>query len=171
MVLKTPTSSLNRRPGPAAVPWSSPTWWQDVPAPDSRTKEELVFICFLRRAVGPGGPSKPPNMVVPTGPCRSCEACGATVHLACGRQGCAVPLMSPGGQEREASVEKTDVEDLAEPASLPRLLTGAARPETIQISMFVPVMFSSAHSQSLVGVLVYPHGDGTSMTKLCCHSS
>lgn len=47
----------------------------------------------------------PLSVVVPMGPRRSCEARGATVHLACGRQGSAVPLMSPGGQEQEASME------------------------------------------------------------------
>lgn len=36
LLLRTPTSSLSRRLGLAKVP-------QDVPAPGSRTKEELVF--------------------------------------------------------------------------------------------------------------------------------
>lgn len=68
-------------------------------------------------------------------------------------------------------MEGTDGGALAEPASPPRLLTGAARPEMIQISMFILVMLSSAHSEPRVGVLVSPHGDGTSMAKLCCHGS
>lgn len=63
-------------------------------------------------------------------------------------------LMSPGGQS-----EGTDGGNLAEPAFLPRLLTGAARPEMIQISMFVLMMLSSAHSQPLVGAVgVLPWG-------------
>lgn len=37
VLLRTPTSSLSRRLGLAKVP-------QDVPAPGSRTKEELVFL-------------------------------------------------------------------------------------------------------------------------------
>lgn len=37
LLLGNPTSSLSRRLGLAKVP-------QDVPAPDSRTKEELVFV-------------------------------------------------------------------------------------------------------------------------------
>lgn len=151
-MLGTPTSCLSRRPGPAAVPWSSPAWWQDIPTPDSRTKEELAFVCLPRRAVGPGGPCKLPNVVVPMGPCRSCEARGATVHVACDRQRSAVPLMSPGGQEPDASMEGRDGGDLAEPASPPRLLTGAARPKMIQISMFILVMLSSAHYCGGVGV-------------------
>ena len=96
-----------------------------------------AHLCLLKRVVGPGGSSKLPNVVVPTEPHRSCEACCTTVHLACGRQGSAVPLMPPGGREREASMEGTDEGDLAEPASPPRLLTVAARLEMIQISMFV----------------------------------
>lgn len=99
VVLRTPNSSLSRKPGLAALPWSSPAWWWDIPAPDIETEEELVFVCLLRRVIGPGGPSNPSNMVVPKELCRSCEARGTTVHLACGRQGSAVSLMSPGGQK------------------------------------------------------------------------
>lgn len=41
----------------------------------------------------------------------------------------------------------------------------------IHISMLVLVMLSSVYRQPLVGVLVPLHEDGTSMAKLCYHSS
>lgn len=35
----------------------------------------------------------------------------------------------------------------------------------MQVSMFILVMLSTTHSLTLVGVLVSPHGNGTSMAK------
>lgn len=123
-------------------------------------RRSLSFFCLLRRVVGPGDPSKPPHVVVPW------DHVGVVVHV---RQQCTglwqATECCASNVTRRARARGQHGGNLEEPASPPRLLTGAARAERMQVSMFILVVLSSAQSQTLVEVLVSPPGNGTSMAK------
>lgn len=126
----------------------------------ARPRRSLLCFCLLRRVVGLGGPSKPPHVIVPMGPCGSCHACEAAVHWpVAGKR-----VLGSNATSR-ARARDQHGGDLKESASSPRLLPGPARVEMMQTSMFILVVISSAHRQTLVGVLVSPHENGTSLAK------
>lgn len=91
----------------------------------------------------------------PTGPCGCCDAYEAIVlwPVAGKRVLCS-------NFTRRARARGQHGGELEQSASPPRLLTGAARVEMMQVSMFILVVLSSAHSQTPVGVLVSPMGMG-----------